>query len=284
MLPANASATSRQLFALARALVQRCLRRLYDEVTVSGSVSRGVSDQYSDIELNFWTEQYQPIEVYQRWVESLDGTIAAGRPARHWQDGTCQLEYHIDGVKYDMIWQRWRDLEASLEPLRQMKLPSDPTLPWMLFHAVSLGDAPRFSTYQARVASYPEPLRLALIDQHLHIWRRMMHVPQIFFAEAQIHRRQLHDLRRRQLMSLDSIFTLLFAYNRLWQPDFRWIKEESERMAHKPPHLVDRINVILTTTTMPDATQTMRDLMRDTLLILSAEFDVEDLIVQFRQL
>jgi len=49
-LPDDASGRSRELLALAQELAARCPASLATEIAVSGSVARGVADQYSDLE------------------------------------------------------------------------------------------------------------------------------------------------------------------------------------------------------------------------------------------
>lgn len=283
-LPPDATPDSHRLLSIARALLQQCPTSLYDEATVTGSVSRGVADGYSDIELNFWTAEFQSIEIYRAWVTSLAGEIVEGRPAWMFSNEGCHLAYTIDGVKYDLIWQSWGDLDVCLAPLKQHKLPDDPILPWVLYHALPLGDAPRINAYQTSLSDYPDELRHKIINHHVTIWREMLRIPHILFAEVQARRGQLHDLRRRQLMGINSILSVLFAYNRLWQPDFKWLKPESARLTHKPPHLLERIDAILTTIDTAEVVTYMVDLMGDTLTILADEFDAGDLIERVKSL
>ena len=282
MFLSNATPHSQRLFSLAATIAPLCPLSVDDEATVTGSVSRGVADSLSDIELNFWVGQLQPVEVYRDWASSLG---VQGDPSLLiWRQSAdiCQIKVTISGVNYDFIWQTWHSLDQALAPLDDRQLPADPTLPWMLFHAIPLGSATRFATYQDRVAIYPEALRQNIIHQHVATWRRMLHVPHIFFASAQVERGQIHDLRRRQLMGVDSILKVLFAYNRLWQPDFKWIAEESQRLNFQPPQLVERINALLSVADREATVFSMARLFDDTLQILADEFDVADMLEQLR--
>ena len=105
-----------------------------------------------------------------------------------------------------------------------------------------------------------------------------MGVPDIFLVEAVIRRGEIYDMRRRQMLTLDSIFTMLFAYNRMWQPDSKWYNEQSTLMDHKPDDLVRRVDLLLSERDPFKLMTVMRRLMVDTLQVLSGNFDVDDLI------
>lgn len=276
MLPQNASTYSESLFRRACELLSTCPRALYEEMAVSGSVARGVADQYSDCEVGIWVNALQPPEVYKAWLESLgsESTLMRESPDR---DVALYLEYNIDGLKLCTVWQTWHKLDAIREALNESRLPEGETNLWMLSHLIPIGAAPRLQEYRALAEHYPDSLRRDLIERRLSTWRWLMGVADVFIGESVARRGQLYDLRRRQLLTIGDIFFMLFTYNRLWLPDAKWYTTESVRLKHKPANLIERIDTLLTERDPYTLMHTMRQLQVDTLNILSDEFAVDDI-------
>ena len=97
-------------------------------------------------------------------------------------------------------------------------------------------------------------------------------------AEAAAYRRQLYDLRSRQMTNIASILNILFAHNRLWIPDSKWYNEGIQEMTQKPPNLIRVIDLLLTEVNPKILLPTMRSLMIETMHIIADEFTVDDLI------
>ena len=277
MLPPHATTISQQLFTHAQRFLKTCPPALYEEVAVSGSVARGIADQYSDCEVVFWSEKLLPPDAYKTWLESLGNDVKLMRESPD-GDTALYLEYNIDGVKLGSVWQTWHSLDDMVTALDSNRLPTRETDPWMLSYVIPMGHAPRLNLYRARVRDYPDALRRNIIEARLGVWRWLIGVADVFIGEPVARRGQLYDLRRRQLMTIKDLLYMLFAYNRLWPPDTKWFGEEAARMTHKPPRLMERIDTLLTERDPYTVMSTMRDLQVETLRILSSDFAVDNLI------
>ena len=277
MLPANATQHSQSLFTYAVTLIQSCPTVLYDEAGVSGSVARGVADQFSDCEIPFWLDKLQDADTYKTWLESSGRNVKIMRESAE-PDKALYLEYLIDGVKVCTIWQTWERLEEVFAALKDNQLPHDPTTPWMLSHLIPIGTAPRLQKYLTQIQNYPDNLRHNIIEKQLAFWRWKLGVADVFLAEASAHRRHLYDLRSRQLVNINSILNTLFAYNRLWLPEAKWYNEGIEKMTHKPHRLIQRIDLLLIQDNPKILLPTMCSLMLDTIHIIADEFTVDDII------
>lgn len=278
MLPANATRHSQLLFTYAMTLIESCPTSLYDEAAVSGSVARGCADQFSDCEIPFWMGELQDVPIYKTWIESLGSDAKLMRESLQ-PDKALYLEYVIDGVKVCTIWQTWNRLDEIFTALDANQLPQDPSGPWMVSHLVPIGDAPRLQKYRTRIQDYPDTLRRNIIEQQLAFWRWKIGVADVFLAEAAAYRRQLVDLRTRQMTNIKSILNILFAYNRLWIPDVKWYNEGIQEMTQKPPTLIPAIDLLLTTADPEILLPTMRSLMIETMRVIAGEFSVDDLII-----
>lgn len=278
MLPANATRHSQLLFTYAMTLIESCPTSLYDEAAVSGSVARGCADQFSDCEIPFWMGELQDVPIYKTWIESLGSDAKLMRESLQ-PDKALYLEYVIDGVKVCTIWQTWNRLDEIFTALDANQLPQDPSGPWMVSHLVPIGDTPRLQKYRTRIQDYPDALRRNIIEQQLAFWRWKIGVADVFLAEAAAYRRQLVDLRTRQMANIKSILNILFAYNRLWIPDVKWYNEGIQEMTQKPPTLIPAIDLLLTTADPEILLPTMRSLMIETMRVIAGEFSVDDLII-----
>jgi hypothetical protein len=217
------------------------------------------------------------MDGYKTWLESLGNDAKLMRETAD-RGRALYLEYNVDSVKLCAIWQTWDTLKDVLTALKADRLPENETDVWMLLHLIPIGDAPRLRDYQALVTEYPDTLRHRIIEAQLRIWRWRMGVSDVFMAEPAARRGQLYEVRRQQLLTIKTIFSMLFAYNRLWLPDAKWYREETIHMTQKPSHLIERMETLLTERDPYTLMETMRRLQVDTLKVLSDEFDVVDII------
>jgi len=51
-----------------------CFNDLGREIAVTGSVARGVADEYSDVELNLWVDVLPAAEGWRAWLEGMGVT------------------------------------------------------------------------------------------------------------------------------------------------------------------------------------------------------------------
>ena len=79
----DATSWSAERRALAAKLAGDCQPDLGQAVLITGSVARGVADQYSDLEMRFLVEALQPISVYHEWLRSASGMVDLEENAEH---------------------------------------------------------------------------------------------------------------------------------------------------------------------------------------------------------
>lgn len=282
MLHKNASQRSHELFDRALDIFKTCPHNLYEEAAVSGSVARGDADQHSDLEMSFWGRALPPVDACHTWIHSLGVDVDEARPIRVESDDCMILVYRIDDLKIDLFWETWALIEAIAASLEADQWPRDMRDGWMVSNLVPLGESPRLKAYQEPLI-YPETLRHQLIENDLRIWRQLANVPDVFLAEAVAHRGNIYDLRRRSMMGIESMFKMLFAFNRLWQPHEKWWPVEYQRMAIKPENFFDQANRILCEQDPQTFMILMRNLMIDVLKVLSTEFEVDNIITALEQ-
>ena len=105
----------------------------------------------------------------------------------------------------------------------------------------------------------------------------MTQVPITFAGYNLVPRREIIDIKRRQMMSVKSILGALYAYNRLWLPDGKNIISDCELLPVKPDNLQNRIQSVLANSDVLSSIREAFALKIDVLHILKDEFPVDDL-------
>jgi hypothetical protein len=54
-------------------------------------------------------------------------------------------------------------------------------------------------------------------------------------------RDEQHRLARLLVRGVDNVLRLVFALNRRWEPEWKWLEQHTADLAIKPDHLVERI-------------------------------------------
>jgi hypothetical protein len=271
----DAKSWSEERTALASKLAEACPTDLGKAVIVTGSVARGVADRYSDVEMRFLVDALQPITVYQDWLRSAGGLVEPEENAEH-MSGTHTKSWH-DGVFVETLWQPWSALDATLGAV----LLAETHDHWMLTEAWRLADAMpvrahgRLTVWQERLKEYPDALRNRLITQSASIWTAPAWWPSSVVTIWPLAERDARlALAQRLTGYLERGLRILFALNRCWEPDYKWLASERRRLAIKPGELMSRVNSVFALESPRESVRTCLALLIDILTLASEEYDV----------
>jgi hypothetical protein len=231
-----------------RELAQRvagALPPVVEEVVLTGSVSRGVADEVSDIEMLFVTsEQLELAECFEHarrlGFERMDSWGIQGTE-------TNRVFGFVEGVPVETIWWSRDFAEASVAEMVSGQ-PSGSAE--ALANGVALRTVGLLAEWQERLRSYPEELAAARIEDAALPWGG-------FHASGVLTLLRPGD--RLQLVEwlLDSclrVLQIVYALNRTWPPTTKRLAERVQELAVKPERLAERIAEVLTE---PDATRAM---------------------------
>jgi predicted nucleotidyltransferase len=207
------------------------------EVVLTGSVSRGVADEVSDVEMLVVTSE--PISLDDAYelargagLDGLDTWGAQGLPAK-------RVSGYLEGEPFELIiWPR-AFAEEEFEAVLGGKLSSSADA---LAHGVSLRTSGLLADWQARLRDYPEELAGARIEEAALPWGG--------FTPAGL----LTVIRPGERLSLlewmfDGVLRVLrivYAVNRVWEPTTKRLAARVEVLAVKPERLAERITEVLT--------------------------------------
>ena len=252
------TARSDDLRALAQRVADALPVEIAEEIVLTGSVSRGVADEISDIEMLVVTPE--PLGLEQCFGLAR-GAGLAGLDTWGPQDGPARrVSGQREGVPLELIWWPRDHAQAQVDALHAGEAPSTADA---LVHGVPLRTAGLLAAWQERLSEYPPALAAARIEAAALRWGG--------FAPAGL----LTILRPGDRLALmewlvdaaTRVLTIVFALNRVWQPTTKRLPARVAALAVKPDRLAERIDEALTEPDPRRALLVMTELQRDTVLL-----------------
>ena len=253
-----ATARNEDLKALAQRVADALPAELAEEVVLTGSVSRGMADEVSDIELLVVTREPLGLEDCFRLARAagLDelGTWGTqGGPTR-------RVSGYREQVPLELIWWPRDYAEAQIDALLAGATHSTADA---LAHGISLRTRGRLAAWQERLFAYPPDLAAAQIEEAALPWGG--------FAPAGL----LTLIRPGDRLALTQwmldgairVLTIVFALNRVWQPTTKRLAMRVAPLQIKPDRLAERIEEALTESDPRCALRVMTELQLDTVLL-----------------
>jgi len=253
-----ATTRSEALRTLAQRVADALPAEVAEEVVLTGSVSRGMADEVSDIEMLVVTTE--PLELEDCFglaraagLEALDTWGARDGQAR-------RVSGYRERVPLELIWWPREYAEAQIDALLAGKVSSTADA---LVHGVPLRTKGLLAAWQARLREYPQELAAAQIEEAALPWGG--------FTPAGV----LTLIRPADRLALIEwifdgairVLTIVFAVNGVWQPTTKRLAARVAPLATKPDRLAERIEEALTEPDPRRALLVMTELQLDTVLL-----------------
>ncbi len=257
---------SRVRRALARALVASFPSDLGREIAVTGSVARGVADDFSDVELNVWSAVMPEVVQWHGWLRGAGATdfgadlTEIDRTGFRWT--TCRFK----DIWVEIGFAQIAPFDAFVRDLAAGRFIDHERLQmgWTVRQAIPLWTKGRLANWQATLAGYPEGLAARVIASQTAVWADR-HVPGVRWALAA--RGERMGLALRFVWDMQNLLRVLFAVNRVWDHDLKWTNESSLDLSTKPAQLSARIDAMFTLADLPYAVEINQRLILETLEI-----------------
>ena len=246
---------SENLRTLGQRVADALPAELAEEIVLTGSVSRGMADEVSDIEMLVVTREPLALEDCFRLaraagLDELDTWGAQGGPTR-------RVSGYREGVPLELIWWSRGHAEEQIDALLAGAMHSTADA---LTHGVSLRTRGRLAAWQVRLRAYPPELAAAQIENAALPWGG--------FTPAGL----LTLIRPGDRLALLEwivdgavrVLAIVFALNRLWQPTTKRLAERVAPLSVKPDRLTERIEEALTNLDPRRALRAMTELQLDT--------------------
>ena len=216
---------------------------------LTGSVSRGVADELSDIEMLLVTSEPLTLEecyAHARRVGlvELDSWGPQGT-------AVSRVFGYFEGVPIELTW--WPPEVAD------EFAPGAPASD-ALTHGVSLRTVGRLAKWQEQLAVYPDELAAARIEEAALTWGGFH--PSGFLTIARVGDRLA--LVERLLDDGLRVLAILYALNRVWPPTTKRLAARVEELKMRPDRLAARIEEALTEPDPLRAIRVMAELQVDT--------------------
>ena len=229
-----------------------------EEVVLTGSVSRGVADDVSDIEMLIVTPEEPDLD------ECFSLAAGAGlTDLGTWGPQgvpTKRVSGYRDGAPLELVWWSRATAEAAVDAVFEFDRSGTADA---LANGVALRTAGRLARWQERLRHYPDELAQGHIEDAALTWGG--------FAAAGL----LTIVRPGERLSMlerlvdDAIRVtrIVFAMNRVWQPTTKRLADRVAPLERKPERLAERIEEALTEPDPRRAVTLMTELQADTVAL-----------------
>jgi hypothetical protein len=225
-----------ELRELAQALADALPARVV-EVVLTGSVSRGVADELSDVELLLVTEEELGLD------ECFSLAAACGLTGLGtWgeQGGpTNRVSGAYAGEPTELIWWSRAHAETALDAVFAGELSGSAEA---LAHGVALRTSGLLAAWQDRLRDYPDELAQARIEDAALKWGGF-HAAGLLTLLRPGERLPLLEW---MVDDAARVVQIVFAANRAWQPTSKRLAERVAALDVKPERLAERIEEALT--------------------------------------
>jgi predicted nucleotidyltransferase len=242
------------LRALAQQVADAIPTDVAEEIVLTGSVSRGVADELSDIEMLVVTRERLSLErCYElagaAGLTELDTWGPQGGPTQR-VFGFC------DGVPVETVW--W-DREFAQSRVDGALAGESQSTGDALSNGVSLRTTGLLARWQEQLSHYPDELVASRVEQAALPWGG--------FAPAGV----LTIIRPGDRLALTEwlvesatrVLTIVFALNRVWLPTTKRLAARVEALDVKPERLAERVEQALAEPDPRRALQVMTELQID---------------------
>jgi hypothetical protein len=253
----DATARSVELRSIAQDVAD-ALPMTVEEVVLTGSVSRGVADDVSDIEMLIVTRDEPDLEE----CFSLAAAAGLGDLGTWGRQGvpTKRVSGYRDGAPLELVWWSRAHAETAVDAI----FGSDSsTTADALAHGVALRTSGLLEQWQRRLRDYPEALAGARIEDAALTWGGFAAAGLLTIVRPG----ERLALLERMVDDASRVVRILFALNRVWQPTNKRLAERVAELPRKPERLAERIEEALTEPDPRRALLAMTELQAETVAL-----------------
>lgn len=250
-----ANERSRQLRDLAQRVADALPLDVAEEVVLTGSVSRGVADEVSDIEMLIVTPEQLELEACFEvarvaGLEQLGTWGEQSGPAR-------RVSGYREDVPLELIWWSRDYAESSIDSIFRGDIAASAEA---IASGVPLRTSGALARWQERLSTYPEELAKERIEDAALTWGGFAAAGLLTLARPG----ELLSRTERMLDDATRVLRMLYAINRVWPPTTKRLPLRVESLAVKPDRLAERIEEALSERDARRALLVMTELQLDT--------------------
>ena len=232
----TATAQSIELRAIAQAIAD-ALPVTVEEAVVTGSVSRGVADAVSDIEMLIVTQDELELEDCFSLAAAC-GITNLGTWGR--QDvPTKRVSGYRDGAPIELIWWSRAYAATAIDAIFADDLSATADA---IANGIALRTSGLLAQWQERLRHYPDELASARIEAAALKWGGF-HASGLLTIVRPGERLALLEWMIDDALQ---VVRIVFAVNRVWTPTLKRLASRAATLTRKPERMAERINEALT--------------------------------------
>ena len=232
----TATARTAELRLIAQGIAD-ALPLTVEEVVLTGSVSRGVADDVSDIEMLIVTEDDMDlVDCF-----SLARACAINDLGTWGQQGvpTKRVSGYRAGIPVELIWWSRAHAESAIDAI----FAGDPSATAdAVANGVALRTSGLLEQWQARLRQYPDELAGTQIEDAALTWGGFAAAGLLTLVRPG----ERLALVERMVDDASRVVRIVFALNRVWQPTLKRLADRAATLTDKPERLAERIAEALT--------------------------------------
>lgn len=273
--------TSHNYRVLAQKIVDLCPVKLATEIALTGSAARGLADEDSDIELNFWAKEIPSVLERQQWLEQIGATNIT-LDSEPIADGSIWTTCQFNNTWIEVGWQTEIAQEKLLQAILQAEVTDTGRLivAGLINQAIILRSNGLLSDWQNKLEYYPEALQTKLILEAIELWQ-FPHIVAVRWAL--VRRGQNFALMQRLTQDINNLLRVLFAINKQWEMDNKWLDYTLLKLPIKPPKTIDCINAIFSSLSPIERVKISFSLIIETLELLPQTPPIKRAIVTLQE-
>ncbi len=229
-----------------------------EEVVLTGSVSRGVADDVSDIEMLIVTQGELDL------ADCFSFAAACGvTDLGTWGEQgvpTKRVSGYRDGAPVELIWWSRIHAESAIDAIFAGDLSATADA---LASGVALRTSGLAAQWQERLRHYPDELANARIEDAALTWGGFAAAGLLTLARPG----ERLALVERMVDDAARVVRIVFALNRVWQPTLKRLADRAATLSHKPERLAERIEEALTEPDPHQALLVMTELQAETVAL-----------------
>jgi len=256
---------TRELRALAERIAA-ALPLVVEEVVLTGSVSRDVADDVSDIELLLVTrESLELDECFEHARKAgLEGLDTWGPQ----ETETKRVFGYREGVPIELVWWSRDFAEASVTAI----LAGEPSGSGdALANGVAIRSAGLLDEWQKRLSDYPDEVAAERIEDAALTWGG--YAPEGWLTLLRPGERLA--LIERMYDDAVRVLKIVYALNRVWPPTTKRLAARLDELPVKPERLAERIEEAFTEPDPMGAALVMNELQLDTVKLAPSGPNIE---------
>jgi predicted nucleotidyltransferase len=227
-----ATTRTEELRAAASRLVDALPADVVVEAVVTGSVSRGVADDVSDVEMLLVTPEQLDLETCfelarEAGLERLGSWGPQGTE-------TSRVSGYFEGIPFELIWWSREVADASINP--------ESAAADAIANGIPLRTCGLLAGWHERLSTYPDELAAARIEDAALTWGGFAAAGLLTIARPG----ERLSLVERMVDDAVRVLRMVYAMNRVWQPTTKRVALRAEALRIKPERLAERIEEALT--------------------------------------